>query len=384
MTTRSMAGQDYGDVSGSIFSETARLHMREPQNMGVLEPPCRHATRTGECGDRMDFWVDVADGIVTRLSFTTSGCGSSQACASMTTVLALGKSIEAAMTLESKDVLAALGDFPESSAHCAALSIETLHAACVQWLQSESLGGIARTLMVLSGKGGVGKTTLVANLAANWNRKGFKVGVLDIDLHGPNLPTLLGMDDEIVEREGDRLRPADSDGLKLMSMAFLLPDPDQAVLWKGMKKGILVQQFLQEVDWGDLDVLIIDAPAGTGDEPIAAVKTLGTLSGAIVVTTAQRLALQDARKALNFCKEMDVPLLGLVENQYQAAGQGAREMAMDMDLPLLASLPMDPVVAQSAEEGTPFVLSHPESEASWHLDGLACRLEELLGMTKPS
>jgi len=186
----------------------------------------------------------VAQGKVVRLSFTTSGCGSSQACASMTTLLALGKPVEEVLKLSAEDVLAALGAFPESSAHCAQLSIETLHAACVQWMQTGALGGIGKTLMVLSGKGGVGKTTLAANLAANWNRKGFKVGVLDIDLHGPNLPTLLGMEDEIVEREGDRLMPAVSNGLKLMSMAFLLPDPDQAVLWKGMKKGILVQQFL--------------------------------------------------------------------------------------------------------------------------------------------
>ncbi len=385
MNTRSLAGQEHGDVPDSLFSETARDHARSPRNMGVLEPPCHHGSRTGDCGDRMDFWVEVKDAAVVRVSFTTTGCGSSRACASMTTELALGQSVEQVLSLTAQDVLGALGTFPESSRHCAELSVGALHAACAPWVIPGSAPAFGKTLMVLSGKGGVGKSMLVANLASSLSRQGLRVGVLDIDLHGPNLPALLGMEDEVVERLEDRLQPAEREGIKVMSMAFLLPDPDQAVVWKGMKKGILVQQFVQEVAWGELDLLLIDAPAGTGDEPIAIVNTLGGLDGALVVTTSSRSSLEDARKAVNFCHEMKVPVLGLVENMAGRTSDPVREgavraMAMDMDVPLLGVLPMDDAVELAAEAGTPFVASSPEREISRRIEAMASCLQESLGL----
>ncbi len=335
----------------------------------------------------MDFWVDVKDGAIVRVSFTTTGCGSSRACASMTTKLAEGRPLEEVLALTAQDVLAALGSFPESSRHCAELAVSALHGACAFWV-APGASSFGKTVMVLSGKGGVGKSVLVANLASSLSRQGLRVGVLDIDLHGPELPQLLGMEGEIVERLEDRLQPAEKAGIKAMSMAFLLPDPDQALVWKGLKKGIMVQQFVQEVAWGEVDLLLIDAPAGTGDEVISIVATLGGLDGAVVVATSQRLALAGARKALGFCSKMQIPVLGLVENlagwMTNPVQEGAvREMAMDMDIPLLAILPMDAAVSQAAESGTPFVSSLPDLEISRKVDELGLLLRERLGMRVP-
>ena len=179
-----------------------------------------------------------------------------------------------------------------------------------------NLRGIKKKLMVMSGKGGVGKSTISASLAAALAARGKKVGLLDSDIHGPSIPTMFGIEDErpIVGEKG--IVPIEvSSNLKVMSIGLLLEDKDSPIIWRGPAKMGAIKQFLEEVDWGILDYLIIDLPPGTGDEPLSIVQLIGNVDGAIVVTTPQDVALVSVRKSLKFVEMMKVPLIGLVEDR---------------------------------------------------------------------
>ena len=164
------------------------------------------------------------------------------------------------------------------------------------------------------GKGGVGKSTVAVTIAVALQMAGKRVGLLDIDIHGPSIPTMLGLDGQTLQGGANGLLPVDLDGLKVMSLGFLIPDPDQAVIWRGPMKMGVIKQFLKDVDWGDLDYLIIDSPPGTGDEPLSLCQLIGNLDGAVVVTTPQKVAAVDVRKSITFCHQLNVPVLGVVEN----------------------------------------------------------------------
>ncbi len=222
---------------------------------------------------------------------------------------------------------------------------------------------IAHKVVVLSGKGGVGKSTVAVSLAAALLRSGMRVGLLDIDIHGPSIPTMLGLEREKIQGGEDGLVPVDLDGLKVMSLGFLLGDPDDAVIWRGPMKMGVIKQFLTDVAWGDLDCLVIDSPPGTGDEPLSVCQLIGTLDGAVIVTTPQRVAAVDVRKSITFCRQLGVPVLGVVENmsgfvcpqcgevtQILPSGGGKR-IAEDMRVPFLGAVPMDPGIAAAGDRG---------------------------------
>jgi ATP-binding protein involved in chromosome partitioning len=226
---------------------------------------------------------------------------------------------------------------------------------------------IRHKLVVLSGKGGVGKSTVAVNLASALVSAGKRVGLLDVDIHGPSIPTMLGMENRKIDGCEEGLLPVDLHGLKVMSLGFLIPDPDDAVIWRGPMKMGVIKQFLKDVVWGDLDYLIIDSPPGTGDEPLSVCQLIGSLDGAVVVTTPQKVAAVDVRKSISFCRQLKVPVLGVVENmsgfvcpkcgevtQILCSG-GGRRMAEDMHLPFLGAIPMDPGVAESGDIGQAFV-----------------------------
>jgi ATP-binding protein involved in chromosome partitioning len=226
---------------------------------------------------------------------------------------------------------------------------------------------IRHKVVVLSGKGGVGKSTVAVNLAAVLSSMGKHVGLLDVDIHGPSIPTMLGLEGSKVDACEDGVLPIDLQGLKVMSLGFLLPHPDNAVIWRGPMKMGVIKQFLKDVAWGDLDYLIVDCPPGTGDEPLSVCQLIGALDGAVVVTTPQKVAAVDVRKSINFCHEMKVPVLGVVENmsgfvcpkcgevtQILRSGGGQR-MAADMGVPFIGAIPMDPAVAESGDIGLAFV-----------------------------
>ena len=234
--------------------------------------------------------------------------------------------------------------------------------SCESKLQKK-MERIDRKILVLSGKGGVGKSTVAAALAVTLARTGKKVGLLDVDFHGPSQPTLFSAQHLRLQTDGESLLPLECAGVKLVSIGLLLDDENQAIVWRGPAKMGVQKQLLEETDWGDIDVLIMDFPPGTGDEALSACQLIGGGKTAVVVTTPQELSLSDCRKCLDFCRQLDVPVAGVVENMSGfvcpdchhrhdlfSAGGGA-EMARRYGLPLLGTLPLDPVFMQACDRG---------------------------------
>jgi Mrp family chromosome partitioning ATPase len=226
---------------------------------------------------------------------------------------------------------------------------------------------INHKIAVLSGKGGVGKSTVAVNLATALALSGLRVGLLDIDIHGPSVPTMLGLENETLKGTEGELQPVEFGGLKVMSLGFLLQNQDDAVIWRGPMKMGVIKQFLTDVNWGDLDYLIIDLPPGTGDEPLSLCQLIQPLDSAVIVTTPQKVAAVDVRKSISFCRRVNVPVLGVVENmsgfvcpkcgeltQILPEG-GGRKIATDMNVPFLGAIPMDPGIAQSGDSGKVFI-----------------------------
>jgi len=177
------------------------------------------------------------------------------------------------------------------------------------------MGLIERKILVMSGKGGVGKSTLAVNIAAALVAKGKRVGLMDIDIHGPSIPKLLNMNAQPVTGSEGGIAPIiTEDGLKVMSIGFFLKNGDEAVIWRGPMKYSMIKQFLSAVEWGALDYLIVDSPPGTGDEPLSIVQLLKKIDGAIIITTPQEIAIDDVRRSINFCYKLNVPIVGVVEN----------------------------------------------------------------------
>lgn len=322
-----------------------------------------HASIKGPCGDTMDFWIKEENDTVENISFTTDGCVSSRACGSMACNMAQGKTLAKAALLSQKNVLDALGKFPEASMHCALLATNTLKAAIEDLEAHRRLTKINNKIIVTSGKGGVGKSTIAVYTAVGLAQKGKRVGLLDLDLHGPSIPTMLGITAPKIEECPMGLIPVESHGLKVMSIGFLLESSDDAVAWRGPRKSIMIKHFLRQVAWGELDYLIIDTPPGTGDELMAIIENAGELKGAIVVTTPQKVAAVDVRKAITFCKDLKIPILGLVENMSGLAcpkcgevtdffPRGAvDQICKDMDVVCLSSIPMDSTLTSAADAG---------------------------------
>lgn len=245
---------------------------------------------------------------------------------------------------------------------------------------------IRRKLVVLSGKGGVGKSTVAVNIAAALRTAGQRVGLLDIDIHGPSIPTMLGLQGASLQGGPDGLLPLDAGGVKVMSLGFLLPDPDQAVIWRGPLKMGAIKQFLKDVAWGDLDYLVIDSPPGTGDEPLSVCQLIGKLDGAVIVTTPQKVAAIDVRKSITFCRQLGVPVLGVVENMSGFAcpkcgevsaifsSGGGRRIAEDMKVPFLGAIPIDPAIAASGDDGRPYVSAFAASATAQVMRGIIAPL----------
>ncbi len=232
---------------------------------------------------------------------------------------------------------------------------------------------IQKKIVVLSGKGGVGKSTVAVNLATALALNGLRVGLLDVDIHGPSVPTMLGLENKTLKGGPEGLLPVEVGGLKIMSLGFLLQNPDDAIIWRGPMKMAVIKQFLTDVHWGNLDYLIIDAPPGTGDEPLSLCQLIQPLDGAIIVTTPQKVAAVDVRKSISFCKRLAVPVLGVVENMSGFAcpkcgeitqilpSGGGKKIAADMNVPYLGAIPMDPAIAQSGDSGKVFVYHFSET-----------------------
>jgi len=244
-------------------------------------------------------------------------------------------------------------------------------------LLRKTMGKIRHKFMVMSGKGGVGKSTVAANLAVVLAKNGRQVGLLDADVHGPNIPKMLGLDSGKLDGSPDGIEPVLLyPNLKVVSMAFLLNDPDSPVVWRGPLKHTAFKQFLSEVLWGDLDYLIVDLPPGTGDEPLSIAQLINDVDGAIIVTTPQDVALLDSRKAVSFSRMLKIPVVGIVENMSGFScphcGKsidlfkvgGGERAALDLNVPFLGRIVFDTEIVEKSDMGLPFVESLPDSMAT--------------------
>lgn len=250
----------------------------------------------------------------------------------------------------------------------------------------QGIQGVKNIIAVSSGKGGVGKSTVAVNIAVALAELGATVGMLDADIYGPNTPTMLGLAEaKVLVQEGSQgqvLEPAFNYGVKLVSMGFLI-DPDQPVIWRGPMLNGIIRQFLYQVEWGTLDYLIVDMPPGTGDAQLTLAQAV-PMAGAVIVTTPQNVSLQDARRGLKMFQQLNVPVLGIVENmsyfippdlpdrQYDIFGSGGGQKTSDeLNLPLLGCVPLEIHLREGGDQGVPIVISHSESASAQALKAIA-------------
>jgi Mrp family chromosome partitioning ATPase len=252
----------------------------------------------------------------------------------------------------------------------------------------ESLALIKHKFLVMSGKGGVGKTCVAANLAVALSKNGTRVGLMDVDLHGPDIPRMLGLKG-LLEISADNLlapRPY-SDNLKVVSIESLTQDTDEAVIWRGPLKMQVIRQFISGVHWGELDFLIIDSPPGTGDEPLSVAQTVPGAK-AIIVATPQEVCLADIRKSISFCRTVKMPIFGLIENMSGlvcphcgepidlfGTGGGFRT-ALAMNVPFLGRIPFDPKMVECADAGESYLEKYPDSEVTKAYNQIVARIME--------
>ena len=251
------------------------------------------------------------------------------------------------------------------------------------------IAGVKNIVAISSGKGGVGKSTVAVNVAVALAQSGAKVGLLDADIYGPNAPTMLGLEQaQIAVRQGENgeiLEPAFNHGVKLVSMGFLI-DRDQPVIWRGPMLNGVIRQFLYQVQWGELDYLIVDMPPGTGDAQLTLTQAV-PMAGAVIVTTPQNVALLDSRKGLRMFQQMQVPVLGIVENmsyfippdmpdkQYDIFGSGGgQKTAAELGVPLLGCVPLEISLRQGGDRGIPVVVAQPDSASAKALNAIATAL----------
>ncbi len=282
-----------------------------------------------------------------------------------------------------------LADVRAAAASVGAAKVDVVTGSSVRTRQvgaDDPCPDVKNVIPVMSGKGGVGKSTVAANLALALHRAGARVGLLDADIYGPSVPTMLGIMGRPISRDGKAIEPLERFGMKIMSIGFLLEDPRTAVVWRGpMIQGAL-QQFLKDVTWGKLDYLILDLPPGTGDVTLTLFQRL-KVTGAVIVTTPQDVALMDVYKSVSMCQKMNVNVLGVVENmsyfvdpaggrhEIFGRGGGAR-VAEFAKAPLLGQVPLESIVREWGDNGTPVVQAAPSSPSAKAFREIAERLAD--------
>ncbi len=280
-----------------------------------------------------------------------------------------------------RDARAALAALPGVGAVSVECKVQAPQAAHPPAPTRRSLPGVRYKVAVASGKGGVGKSTVAANLAVALLRGGATVGLLDADIYGPSQQLMMGCTDKPRVNSADKILPVDGNGVQVMSLGFLM-DPDQPVIWRGPMVMKALQQFIEDVEWGALDYLVVDLPPGTGDAQLTITQEL-PLDGAVIVTTPQDVALVDARKGLAMFQKVNVPVLGVIENMSAFVcphcGErseifkhgGGRRTAEQLGVPFLGDVPIDPAIVVGGDAGTPIVASHPDSAAAQAFVALA-------------
>jgi Mrp family chromosome partitioning ATPase len=311
--------------------------------------------------------------------------------------------------LASNTLKAAIRDFficaapkPQECEHCSSTqcsSKERQHnESDEQFRERQALARkmcqIGYKLLVMSGKGGVGKSTVAANLATSLALSGKSVGLLDVDIHGPSIPKLMGLDrDRVVVHDSEIVPIEIGENLRVMSIGFLLSSDADAVIWRGPMKYGVIRQFLKDVAWGPLDYLVIDAPPGTGDEPLSVAQLVGQPAGAVLVTTPQDLSVADVRRSVSFCRKVELPVVGIIENMSglvcpHCQGMielfktgGGEALAQEMNVAFLGRVPIDPQIVQCGDQGSPYVHRCAESPAAQAIHRI---VECIVNITKPN
>lgn len=256
----------------------------------------------------------------------------------------------------------------------------------------EKMSRIKHKIIVISGKGGVGKSTVATNLAFDLAQKNLSVGLLDVDIHGPSIGRMSGIEGLRLNLNPDEtIEPIQKNGVKIVTMASLLQDTDQPVIWRGPLKMKAIKQFLGDINWGKLDWLVIDSPPGTGDEPLSVIQLIENLDGSIIVSTPQEVALLDARKTIRFSQALGVKVLGIIENMSgficEYCGKqtdifktgGAEKVAQELKLPYLGKLPLERTIMESGELGKPYVTLFPKSKSAEEMRNITSNLLNVIG-----
>jgi len=253
------------------------------------------------------------------------------------------------------------------------------------------LGDVKHKILILSGKGGVGKSTVAANVALSLAaEENHRVGLMDADLHGPNIPKILGLEKSHLSSREGKVEPVVLDNLKVTSIQFTLPEEDSPVIWRGPLKMKAIRQFLEDVNWGRLDYLVVDLPPGTGDEALSVGQLISGIDGTVIVTTPQELALLDVKKTANFTKELEVPLIGIIENMsgficphcgertdlFKAGG--GEKVAEELAVPFLGSIPLDARIVENEDRGTNFLEEYGDSAAARSFREISRKIEEIV------
>ncbi|HOT42838.1 MAG TPA: iron-sulfur cluster carrier protein MrpORP [Syntrophorhabdaceae bacterium] len=254
-------------------------------------------------------------------------------------------------------------------------------------LLQNKLDKIRHTFIVLSGKGGVGKSTVAVNLALSLSLRGMRTGILDVDIHGPSVPKLLGLTGMRVGVSGEEIIPLELYGhIKVVSMGLLISGNEQAVIWRGPLKASVIRQFVQNVAWGELDALIVDCPPGTGDEPLSIAQLVGKKASAIIVTTPQLVATIDVEKCITFCRQLELPIAGIIENMSGFvcphcgkevdifSSGGGQNLAMAYNIPFLGSIPLDPDIVKSGDAEQPYIYLYSQTKTAQRFDEIVDRI----------
>jgi ATP-binding protein involved in chromosome partitioning len=355
-----------------------------PLRFGPLKWAQAHARLTGPCGDTMEFWVRLRKGRIDKVHFITDGCNNSLLCADAVARLAKGCEPQQIEDFQEKDVLASTSSRVASKdIHCATLAIAGLQGALRHYAESQKATHpiqdsknnpnipeiktrpAPKILLVLSGKGGVGKSTMALHTARQMQQAGYKVGLLDADIHGPSIPKLLGKIHTTHTMDAQGLRPILCEGIQVVSTGFLFAQPDLAIAWRGPRKDAILRQFLENTQWGELDILVVDAPPGTGEEVMVFAQGIHQANGVLLVTGPQDLAAVDVMRTWNFCTDQGLKVLGLIENMSGYAcpacqqlstpfpmGLGHR-LSKEIAIPVSIRIPLHGEISLQSDTGCP-------------------------------